>query len=207
MKHANFIIKNIEKWIDTDISLLDLFFVSQNLTTDPRTRYSDFIDLRKFHLRADYWQYNIDTDLPLLTYSVEDYFDGIYDKCRKDLVVVFRYTVRSQIHDAPISPEIVDIVDPLESAGKLFTIIKCKFEKSPTLFEMNECQPEEAVDCNGVTTIQTFPYNLRGAVSGQIRNTELPQNTSEVIQYELRIPYSVYKLYTNCPCEEFTEDC
>lgn len=207
MKVHNFVIKNIDLFLNTDVDILDLFFVKQNNNIDPRTRYIDFAELRPQHIRANYWQYNTTTDLPLLTYWIEDYNDGLYSGCRKDITVVFRITLRSQIHDTPVAPELVDVIDPLDFADKLFTFIKCKFQKDPNLFSQNECSSVEDIDCNGVTSMIDFKYNVRGYVNGEINNRELPENDKEVIQYEIGIPVSICKVFTDCPCAELEGDC
>ena len=207
MKHHEYVLQNIDLLFNTDTDILDLFFVAQNTSTDTRVRYLDFKDLRPLHIRPNYWQYNTDTDLPLLTYYIEDYYDGQFGGCRKNLTVFFRITIRSQIHDTPIAPELVDITNPLSFASELFSKIKCRFQNKPNLFETNECKDVEEIDCNGVTTITSFKYNVRGDVRAPILNRELTVNDKEVIQYEMGIPISIYKLFKNCPCSEIDEDC
>lgn len=206
MKLANYIIKNIDRWLENDISVLDHFFVAQNNSLNPLIRYNDYMENKRRHIRAKYWENTVDTNLPFMSYWMSDYESGSRGGCKKRVQIVFRFVVSNK---DTYNADIVRVDDELEWLSGLQSLIACKFEKSFTLFEDNECQDYEVIDCDGNITIIPFPYNVRGYVNNAIQYFTLAKekNNDEYREYEMRIPFTVCKIFKDCPCGTSEDDC
>lgn len=207
MKHANYIIKNIDKWLEDDIFVLDHFFVPQNAATNPLTRYVDIANERMRHIRPNYWENTTDVKFPFMTYWVGDYVSGSVGGCQKDVYIHFRFTI--SLKDKYSLNE-VEIDDEMQWLDELQSYIECKFQDDPNIFTLNECSDYETVDCDGNIVIEPFPYNVRGCVNGKIEhrfNDANYKNDLEYREYDLIIPFRIFLLFKGCPCDFLENDC
>lgn len=203
MDIANFLIKNIDRWLSDNIEFWDyIFVVTDNLSTNPLTRYTNFVNKRNFHARAKSWEFNTDIQFPFVTYYVEDFEDGRYRQgCTRKANLVFRFAIK--YNQLIVDPDIKKVNDELEWLTGIQKVITNNIEANFNIFRQNECKPTLYVSCinNVITEItESFKHNIRAEVSGAIRYSEIPVRNNEFHEYEMSIPLYVYKTFTSCPC-------